>query len=58
MCVTAWKLHYDGYGKGTYQPPKVPVTAGRNLNDVANLLAKKKAEGTEGLNGSPVLVQG
>jgi len=53
-------LHFDGHGKGIYQPPAVHVTAGRNLNDVANTLIKDVVEdqaSKETPNGTAVHVE-
>ncbi|KAI9671612.1 MAG: hypothetical protein M1829_004617 [Trizodia sp. TS-e1964] len=44
---TTWTLHYDGIGKGVYQPPNPPVTTGRDLNAVAKALFKEMKKARE-----------
>ncbi|KAL2006622.1 hypothetical protein VTN00DRAFT_9290 [Thermoascus crustaceus] len=45
---TTWKLHFEGYGKGVFQPPAIPVTAGQDLNALSNALIKQAQEGVKG----------
>lgn len=42
---TAWKLHFEGYGKGVYKPPTTPVTSGNDLNALSNALIKQDNDG-------------
>ncbi|KAK8256469.1 hypothetical protein IWZ00DRAFT_541955 [Phyllosticta capitalensis] len=46
---TTWKVHFEGYGKGVYMPPLVPVTEGRDLNAVFNALMKQYLKGPKGV---------
>lgn len=44
MCspfLLAWKIHFEGYGRGVYQPPSIAVTDGRDLNALSNALVKQ-----------------
>ncbi|KAF7625730.1 prostaglandin G/H synthase 2/cyclooxygenase 2, pgh2/cox2 [Aspergillus flavus] len=38
---TTWKIHFEGQGQGIHHPPKIPVTAGRDLNALSNALKKQ-----------------
>lgn len=40
----AWKVHYDGQGKGIHHAPLIPITAGRDLNALSNALIKQQQD--------------
>ncbi|KAK2731617.1 hypothetical protein FQN57_003270 [Myotisia sp. PD_48] len=54
---TTWKVHFEGYGAGIYQPPMIPIAEGRNLTAMSNALirqAKEKVSEEEVPNGKPI----
>ena len=44
----AWKVHYDGQGKGIHHAPQIPITAGRDLNAMSNALKKQQEDFVKG----------
>jgi hypothetical protein len=42
--LVAWKVHFEGRGKGVYKHPKTPVTAGRDLNALSNSLIQQQKD--------------
>jgi len=46
--LVAWKIHYDGQGKGIHHAPKIPITAGRDLNALSNALKKQQEDFVKG----------
>jgi len=46
--LVAWKVHYDGQGKGIHHAPQIPITAGRDLNALSNALKKQQEDFVKG----------
>lgn len=46
--LLAWKVHYDGQGKGVHHAPLIPITAGRDLNAMSNALKKQQEDFVKG----------
>lgn len=42
--LLAWKVHYHSIGKGVFRAPKIPITAGRDLNAMSDALVKQEED--------------
>lgn len=58
----AWKVHFEGWGKGVYRASPLAAAEGSDLNAVANALVRQNREGPRGVTPEvckrPVMVDG